>query len=241
MDLLRKFKTMNGCSLNRVVKSGKDYLFTDESSIQECEVSFEKKSFDTPPTSLLEIVESCQLYEKVTIVVKILTLGEILETSDALKYQECTVVDSSDEQRSLTFYHDLCNKIVLNENYNITHVNIAKFNGRKVLKTTERSVITKVANSAVTMKKSSSIKERGIITSFDMSSLMKLSSCPKCHEEVDDDDELVMCLSCNTVTSATYANSASSARFVVKTNTGTVNLSATIAQMEDLATIPSSN
>ena len=77
IDLLRRSKAVSGCSLNRVIKSGNDYLFTDDSSLEECEVRFEKKSFHTEPTTLLDVVNKSQLYDKVTIVIKVLTVGEI--------------------------------------------------------------------------------------------------------------------------------------------------------------------
>ena len=117
----------------------------------------------------------------------------------------------------MTLCHNLVNQVSQHNNYKITHVNITKFLGRKVLKTTERSTITKVSSSAVKISKPATVSETGIIASFDMTSLSSAAMCPKCQEIVQEDDGLILCDSCNIVTSVTYANNTSSAKFVLKT------------------------
>jgi len=159
-------------------------LFLEHSSFKEAKPKFQKTSFEKPITTLEDTVNTCPLWSWVTICVKV-SEKEPPCTIDSLTFVTTQVVDNSGLARQLTFYNNLCGKIQIGKCYKISNITVSTYMGKRVLKTSEQSVISALSDAYVYAEppEASIYTHQGKIVNVDMKSLNATVCCPSCKSD----------------------------------------------------------
>jgi len=230
-------------SVFKVVVSGDDFLFIDSSSLSTIELKFPMKRFKKPVSTLEDCVNTANLYSRVTIHVKVYELNQV-ESVDLLQFQSAEVADNSGVSRQLTLYGHLIDKVKLGSCYEITEVTVSKFNGSRVLKTSEQSIISEIDNSSVSCDLLEHTKKliQGTVANVIYSSLDQVLHCPKCKKCVQEEDNLIICIACNNVSAATQAIKCNKLKFTIITvENKRLHLSCSHKKIEELTSVSITN
>jgi len=179
-DAYKKFKSLSngneGCICTHVEKTEKgDYIFNDSSQINQCKPKFERQELRHKIFTLKEVINETTVYDKVAIKAKVISEDEEGKTADACPFKTIVVTDISNEQRTLTVYADMVNRVSLGNSYIFTRLLVAKYSGHKVLRSTPFSSIneleTEVMSSAQAYTSPFNEKVTGKITSINLQSV----------------------------------------------------------------------
>ena len=246
IDVYEKFILQSSVSVTKVAPSNEDFIFNDVSSVYNVDLSFALKRFPKPVTSLNDCINTCNLYDRVTILVKIIDVYPAAMSSSNLPYQECQIVDAdSEHSRQLTLYGDLVNRAQLDTCYKFTHVTISKFRGSRVLKSSDQSEMQELPGAIINVAESvqsTIIQTEGTVCHVVFDSLEEKILCPKCKNPVQVEEKLIICTPCNSVS---YVSANSSSRIVdfhIRTlENEIIKLKSPHAQLEGLCDVSINN
>jgi len=242
-DIHEQLQTWDGgIFLKNLVCSKEDYLFLDSSSFVPAEPKFALKRFERPITPLKEIA-NVNLYSRISIKIKVHELQPLQEVN-GLKFLTGTAVDQNGDSRQLTLYNEHCTKVLVNKCYLITEITVTKYLSRRVLKTSEQSLFKLVPDFIVVTENvpSSKATKSGTVIHVDSSSLSSKLLCPKCKSEASEDETLLICNHCDTISSVKNAVYKAAVRFTIALDkSSSLNLVCAHSKLVELTSIPISN
>lgn len=210
-----------GVALSNVTKSGDDFLYTDRSSLCEKSPTFKMPLvFNIPSTPLKNVIENKPLYSRVTLEVKVTHLDPPGISKDSLPFRVTSVIDNSiNEPRQLTLYGQLIDKVSVSNAYNLSYITVSKYGGKRVLKTSERTIVTTIENDVIKVPEKITEVMKGRIVSVMVSSLDIKYTCPHCKSLLDVEGSImVLCEHCDTALSLATLQSTSFVQFTVSDN-----------------------
>ena len=214
----------SGLLLSKVTPSNDDYLYEEEkSTFKVVEPKFPMKRFPKPVTKLNDAMTKCRLFARITVELKIVEI-EAVKIVNGLSLMECHVIDdSTDEPRQLTIYSEKLFKTVkAGKCYKFTQITVSKFMGLRVLKASDQTDITPLADSAIKLGEYQTVTEIiiGTISNVFMDSLNINLLCPHCKVPGNVDDNIIICQnsSCKLVSLASDAVSKAEIKFSVKSD-----------------------
>ena len=242
-DIHNKILNMmqTGVIVTKIVKSGPDYIFKDQSNIQEKQPTFDfVEAYDVPPTSLKFAVESLMLYSRITIKVKVISFDTPGMSKDGLEFQSIDVIDASSPQpKKLTLYGDLITNVTLNRCYTFTHITVSTYNNKRILKSSERSTVT-IVEDDIGLPLEEQVTIIGTVESVTMSTMQKQYCCPHCKCQLETDGSIMaFCNSCDIAISQSSLISKDMISFTLKGADQLIrNMKSSFRMVEDLVNCP---
>ncbi|XP_066929939.1 uncharacterized protein [Clytia hemisphaerica] len=179
-----KFKEENkSCLIVKAELSNKDdIIIGHDTTIKSKEVDFENKTHEPPTVTMEQVINECSLYQRVTIVGKLINLKPAAFSVFKRQHlREGVFIDTSTFTRPITFFNDDLIEIV-KENivYKITNVVISTYGGKKNLQVSENSVITEMEDPGIDVPVADTNSVSGIISMIETNTLDKQFHCKIC-------------------------------------------------------------
>ena len=214
------------CSLTNLQQSNTGTIVNDKTVATITPVPFKLKKFESSTTTLYDVVNTKEIYERVTIEVKLYNLKEVNNHVYG-KIVEGVAIDNSNITRNISFFGTAANLVKDQKTYKITDVMIGSYQNKKNLKVSSESEIMELTDDAVVATMSgnaSQISICGKICSIDSSSVKPRFTCRKCSQEVRIDENLAICEPCETVDMASEASQSSDLMFtLIQANTAKID------------------
>ena len=96
-------KEKTSCSFQDLQKSGSGAIISDKTKVTPAAVTFPMKTFNVEVTTLYDVVNKCEIYDRVTVEVKVYSL---VETDHVLHgtIKEGHAIDNSNTSRNISFF-----------------------------------------------------------------------------------------------------------------------------------------
>ena len=215
------------CSLTNLQQSNTGTIVNDRTVANITPVPFKLKKFESSTTTLYDVVNTKEIYDRVTIEVKLYNLKEVNQHVYG-KILEGVAIDNSNITRNISFFGTAANMVKDQKSYKITDVMIGSYLNKKNLKVSTESDIQELTDDAVVAtisENASQISICGKICSIDSSSVKPRYTCQICSHEVTIDEHLAICKPCDIVGSASEASQSSDLIFTIsQANAGKIDL-----------------
>lgn len=217
----------SGCVLKKVKFSNNDILVTDYSSVKKADLKFNKSKVDCQINSVTTILSESGLYDRVNIkaiVANLTAIEPVCHNNADLNYQKAIVYDNTGSI-PITLYGDLTNTVKEGSCYTITNLVVHKFKSTRLVKATDRTVITFSEDNEIKFNAEMLLNEArkdyvGKATSIDNKSFNTKTLCSNCREEVIiDDNDIVECEKCEHIMSVEDCSSSRILSFVFRDDT----------------------
>ena len=183
--------------LEHLTRSHSDLLVNQKTVITKTTVTFSEPIFKEEITTLFDVVNKSQLYDRVTIVGRIFNLSKVENPMGGSLWQD-NIIDDSNITREITFFD--AEHMLLQEGdcYKISDVIVGDYKSVRVIKVASDSKVSKLENNAVTALPISlqQMDYEGMISSVSLSSICKRYFCKTCNTEVVVKGKVATCESC---------------------------------------------
>ena len=214
---------LKGVTLTQLRKSSSnanDLLFTKDTKVIMTTPPYEyNKNIENNITLIKAAIEELPLYSRVNVKVAVVGMEPPGMSKQLLPFQVLLVTDDSlngvDTHR-LTVYDDLVGRFSPKKCYKFTHITVSMFDNRRILKGSDRTIVTNLPDDSIQLPAVQTLKLKGRIFRIKLSSLQKTSVCPHCQSQVELKSSFAECLKCDEALSLTDLLTVSLVQFTLK-------------------------
>ncbi|XP_066912362.1 uncharacterized protein [Clytia hemisphaerica] len=217
-DALSKGVTLT--QLKKSSSNANDLLFSKDTKVIMTTPPYEyNKNIENNITLIKTAIEELPLYSRVNVNVAVVGMEPPGMSKELLPFQVLLVTDDSlngGDTHRLTVYDDLVGKFSPKKCYKFTYITVSLFDNRRILKGSDRTIVTNLPNGSIQLPAVQTLKLKGYISGIKLSSLQKMSVCPNCQSRVELKSSFASCLKCDEAKSLTDLLTVSLVQFTLK-------------------------
>ena len=181
-------------------------MIGNNTTLRESKPSFTRHNKQQEFVTVSHVNNETQIFDIVNLVVPVFNVWQIqtVKKDGRVSFLQKATLKHATDYIPLTFFGSMVDVIEEKSTYMLTDLRLSKYKFTKLLNTTESTKITPAGDElsldAENFKDSNHEIIKGTINSIELHSLVEKYLCQKCKAKVDVDDEIVICLYCNTMT-----------------------------------------
>ena len=189
------------CEIKKFRRSDTDDIMIGEySSVKKINPLFAKPQHTPQFTTILAILNECQLFQTVNCKGVICRLRPVACTASGTKFKPAAIVDETGSMR-INIGEEHTSNIVEKQYFAFTDLKISKYQSLRVLKTNVFSTIDRLPRETISIEDNELVDTTvstidGKIIACDFSSFHIKQICPKCKSEMEQDSGVVFCDDC---------------------------------------------